>query len=94
MSMAWLCLPAYAVLLVAYFHTAVTEDDVTPRLTFSYSKSLMTFTSGVKDLCRVSCRFQEARVQIHQATISHFSSLRRASKAPEAPAAVLLDPFA
>ncbi|XP_037538815.1 sema domain, immunoglobulin domain (Ig), transmembrane domain (TM) and short cytoplasmic domain, (semaphorin) 4Ba [Nematolebias whitei] len=37
MSMAWLCLPAYALLLVAYSHTAVTENDVTPRLTFSYN---------------------------------------------------------
>lgn len=38
MSMAWLCLTAYTVFLVGCFHTAVTESDVTPRLTFSYSK--------------------------------------------------------
>ena len=38
MTMARLCLPAYTVLLVGCFHTAVTENDVTPRLTFSYSK--------------------------------------------------------
>lgn len=38
MSMAWLFLSAYTVLLVGCFHTAVTENDVTPRLTFSYSK--------------------------------------------------------
>ncbi|TKS73420.1 hypothetical protein D9C73_007499 [Collichthys lucidus] len=36
MRMAWLCLPACTVLLVGCFHTAVTESDVTPRLTFSY----------------------------------------------------------
>uniref|UniRef100_A0A3P8TK21 Sema domain-containing protein n=1 Tax=Amphiprion percula TaxID=161767 RepID=A0A3P8TK21_AMPPE len=36
-SMAWLCLPAYIVLLVGCFHTVVTENDVTPRLTFSYT---------------------------------------------------------
>ncbi|XP_017261688.1 sema domain, immunoglobulin domain (Ig), transmembrane domain (TM) and short cytoplasmic domain, (semaphorin) 4Ba [Kryptolebias marmoratus] len=44
-SMAWLCLPAYAVLLVAYFHTAVTEKDVTPRLTFSYNAKERTTRS-------------------------------------------------
>lgn len=38
MNMALLCLPVYTVLLAGYFHTAVTENDVTPRLTFSYSK--------------------------------------------------------
>lgn len=38
MGMAWLCLPAYTVLLVGCFHAAVTEKDVTPRLTFSHSK--------------------------------------------------------
>lgn len=44
MSMAWLCL-----LLVAHLHTAATETDVTPRLTFSYSKSLLN------DLCFFLC---------------------------------------
>lgn len=39
MSMAWLCLPVYTALLVGCFQTAVTENDVTPRLSFPYSKS-------------------------------------------------------
>ncbi|XP_054475462.1 sema domain, immunoglobulin domain (Ig), transmembrane domain (TM) and short cytoplasmic domain, (semaphorin) 4Ba [Anoplopoma fimbria] len=45
MSMAWLCLPAYTVLLVGCFHTAVTESDVTPRLTFSYNAKERTTRS-------------------------------------------------
>uniref|UniRef100_A0A3Q1C833 Sema domain-containing protein n=1 Tax=Amphiprion ocellaris TaxID=80972 RepID=A0A3Q1C833_AMPOC len=44
-SMAWLCLPAYIVLLVGCFHTAVTENDVTPRLTFSYNAKERTTRS-------------------------------------------------
>lgn len=43
MSMAWLCLPAFTVLLVGCFHTAVTESDVTPRLTFTYSKFYLDY---------------------------------------------------
>ncbi|KAI3371326.1 hypothetical protein L3Q82_023946 [Scortum barcoo] len=39
MSMAWLSFPAYTLLLVGCFHAAVTESDVTPRLTFSYKKA-------------------------------------------------------
>ncbi|XP_013858996.1 sema domain, immunoglobulin domain (Ig), transmembrane domain (TM) and short cytoplasmic domain, (semaphorin) 4Ba [Austrofundulus limnaeus] len=39
-SMAWLCL-----LLVAHLHTAVTENDVTPRLTFSYNAKERTTRS-------------------------------------------------
>ncbi|KAL6106780.1 sema4b [Pungitius sinensis] len=37
MGMAWLYLPAYTVFLVCCFHAAVMENDVTPRLTFSYN---------------------------------------------------------
>lgn len=43
MGMAWLYLPAYTVFLVGCFHAAATESDVTPRLTFSYSKFLFNF---------------------------------------------------
>lgn len=42
MRMAWQCLPVYTVFLIGYFHTAFTENDVTPRLTFSYSKCYPT----------------------------------------------------
>ncbi|KAM6937321.1 sema domain, immunoglobulin domain (Ig), transmembrane domain (TM) and short cytoplasmic domain, (semaphorin) 4Ba [Xenentodon cancila] len=45
MSMAWLCLPAYTALLVGCFHVAVTESDVTPRLTFSYNAKERTTRS-------------------------------------------------
>ncbi|XP_018519806.1 sema domain, immunoglobulin domain (Ig), transmembrane domain (TM) and short cytoplasmic domain, (semaphorin) 4Ba [Lates calcarifer] len=45
MSMAWLCLPAYTFLLIGCFHTAVTENDVTPRLTFSYNAKERTTRS-------------------------------------------------
>ncbi|KAF6714765.1 hypothetical protein FQA47_007837, partial [Oryzias melastigma] len=41
MSMARLCLPVYTALLVGCFHSAVTDNDVTPRLSFPYT----TFTS-------------------------------------------------
>ncbi|KAM4619435.1 sema domain, immunoglobulin domain (Ig), transmembrane domain (TM) and short cytoplasmic domain, (semaphorin) 4Ba [Polymixia lowei] len=37
MSMARLCLPAVIALLVGFVHTGATENDVTPRLTFSYN---------------------------------------------------------
>ncbi|XP_051238196.1 sema domain, immunoglobulin domain (Ig), transmembrane domain (TM) and short cytoplasmic domain, (semaphorin) 4Ba [Dicentrarchus labrax] len=45
MSMAWLCLSAYTVLFIGCFHTAVTENDVTPRLTFSYNAKERTTKS-------------------------------------------------
>ncbi|KAM4572365.1 sema domain, immunoglobulin domain (Ig), transmembrane domain (TM) and short cytoplasmic domain, (semaphorin) 4Ba isoform 1-T3 [Odontesthes bonariensis] len=45
LSMAWLCLPVYTVLLLGCFHTAVTENDVTPRLTFSYNAKERTTRS-------------------------------------------------
>lgn len=37
-NMAVLHLPVYTVLLVGYVQAGVTDSDVTPRLTFSYSK--------------------------------------------------------
>uniref|UniRef100_A0A3Q3IY19 Sema domain-containing protein n=1 Tax=Monopterus albus TaxID=43700 RepID=A0A3Q3IY19_MONAL len=48
MSMAWLCVPAYILLLVSCIHTTVTENDVTPRLTFSYVKerTIRSFSVG------------------------------------------------
>lgn len=59
MSMAWLCLPAFTVLLVGCFHTAVTESDVTPRLTFTYSKfyldhRITTASQYLLSLCGLS----------------------------------------
>lgn len=42
MTMAVLHLPVYTVLLVGYVQAGVTDSDVTPRLTFSYSKCLLT----------------------------------------------------
>ncbi|XP_061577869.1 sema domain, immunoglobulin domain (Ig), transmembrane domain (TM) and short cytoplasmic domain, (semaphorin) 4Ba isoform X2 [Cololabis saira] len=44
-SMAWLCLPACTALLVGCFHMAITESDVTPRLTFSYNAKERTSRS-------------------------------------------------
>ncbi|CAG5958037.1 unnamed protein product [Menidia menidia] len=43
--MAWLCLPVYSILLLGYFHAAATENDVTPRLTFSYNAKERTTRS-------------------------------------------------
>ncbi|XP_007566456.1 sema domain, immunoglobulin domain (Ig), transmembrane domain (TM) and short cytoplasmic domain, (semaphorin) 4Ba [Poecilia formosa] len=45
MSMAWLCLPAYTVLLLGFLHLAVTENDVTPRLSFPYNAKERTTRS-------------------------------------------------
>lgn len=45
MSMAWVCLPICTVVLVGYCHATIAESDVTPRLTFSYSKSYQLFDS-------------------------------------------------
>lgn len=42
MNMAVLHLPVYTVLLVGYVQAGVTDSDVTPRLTFFYSKYLLT----------------------------------------------------
>lgn len=52
MNMAVLHLPVYTVLLVGYVHAGIT-DDVTPRLTFSYSKYLPTSGtySGIFNYC-------------------------------------------
>lgn len=53
MSMAWLRLSAFIVLLLGCFHTAVTENDVTPRLTFSYSKFHNFFTTEKQPLYKL-----------------------------------------
>lgn len=42
MNVAMLHLPVYTVLLVGYVRAGITDSDVTPRLTFSYSKYLPT----------------------------------------------------
>ncbi|KAM8893010.1 sema domain, immunoglobulin domain (Ig), transmembrane domain (TM) and short cytoplasmic domain, (semaphorin) 4Ba isoform 1-T2 [Spinachia spinachia] len=45
MGMAQLYLPAYTVFLIGCFHAAVTESDVTPRLTFSHNAKERTTRS-------------------------------------------------
>ncbi|XP_024138538.1 sema domain, immunoglobulin domain (Ig), transmembrane domain (TM) and short cytoplasmic domain, (semaphorin) 4Ba [Oryzias melastigma] len=45
MSMARLCLPVYTALLVGCFHSAVTDNDVTPRLSFPYNAKERTTKS-------------------------------------------------
>jgi len=49
MGAARLCLQAFAVvLLVGLMRVAASEDDVTPRLTFPYSKCLIAAPTAVR----------------------------------------------
>ncbi|XP_038124788.1 sema domain, immunoglobulin domain (Ig), transmembrane domain (TM) and short cytoplasmic domain, (semaphorin) 4Ba [Cyprinodon tularosa] len=45
MRMVWLCLLACNVLLIGFLHVAVTENDVTPRLSFPYNAKERTTKS-------------------------------------------------
>lgn len=81
MSMAWLHLSAFIVLLLGCFHTAVTENDVTPRLTFSYSKFHNFFTTQKQPLYKLLFFFffLSRRAWSQAALLSHICTSHTAS---------------
>lgn len=90
MSMAWLCLPACTALLLGCFHMAAAESDVTPRLTFSYSKynSFFTIVSKPRQLwllCGILFKINSNGTFNAQILVSHVDNNESHDKTADRP---------